>query len=146
MLFFPVGLTRMLSPACSWRRGVKCAISGLLAAALAAVLLWPSPYTRPRGGIELYGDNMSVEIYGPQLPEHIVGGYTTVASDSGVLADTSADEATLYVYALEGAANYHMPTCNYAYASAQRLTVYEAYYLGYTPCKICNPPVYTGLQ
>ncbi len=146
VLFFPVGLTRMFSPACSWHRGVKCGVSGLLAAALAAVLLWPSPYTRPHGGIELYGDNMSVEIYGPQLPENIVGGYTTVANDSGVLADSSADDETLYVYALEGADNYHMPTCDYAYASAQRLTVYEAYYLGYKPCKLCEPPVYTGLQ
>lgn len=149
VLFFPVGFTRMLSPACSWHRGVKCIFTALLAAVFVGVVwVLPSPYSDQRGGIELYGDNMSVEIYGPQIPETIVGANTTTIPDSGVLStseDTSED-STLYVYALEGASNYHLSTCQYAYASAQRLTVYEAYFLGYTPCKVCEPPTYTGLE
>ncbi len=149
VLCFPVGFTRMLSPACSWHRAVKCVFTMLLAAALVCVV-WvaPSPYSAKRGGIELYGDNMSVEIYGPQIPETIVGANTTTIPDSGVLSaeESEQEDTTLYVYATKGAANYHLFTCQYAYASAQCLTVYEAYYLGYTPCKICNPPTYTGLQ
>ena len=149
VLCFPVGFTRMLSPSCSWHRGVKCAFTLLLAAAFVGVVwVLPSPYSNQRGGIELYGDNTSIEIYGPQLPEKIVGANTTTIPDSGVLSvnDGTTESDTLYVYALEGASNYHLSTCQYAYASAQRLTVYEAYFLGYTPCKICEPPEYTGLE
>ena len=52
--------------------------------------------------------------------------------------------STLYVYASEGQERYHLYKCEFAYASAKRLTLYEAYYLGYKPCGICNPPSYTG--
>ena len=34
---------------------------------------------------------------------------------------------------------YHLYDCKFAYASSRRLTVYEAHYLGYTPCGLCNP-------
>ena len=29
-----------------------------------------------------------------------------------------------------------------AFDSSQRLTVYEAYYLGFEPCGRCKPPIY----
>lgn len=112
---------------------------------LTGVLLCPSPYNARRGGIELYGDDPEAEVYGPQLPETIVGGYTAPSIQSVVLPEETEGEGdTLYVYASEGQERYHLYKCKFAYASAKRLTLYEAYYLGYKPCGICNPPSYTG--
>lgn len=144
-LFFPVGFTRMLSSACTWRRGSKCAVGGLALALLVAVLLVPSPYRAVRGGVELYGDDPEVEIYGPTLPESMVSGYTAPVIQSVVLPAEDADAAddTVYVYAAKDQANYHMENCKFAFASAQKLTLYEAYYLGYTPGKCCDAPSYT---
>lgn len=146
VLFFPVGLTRMLSGACSWKPGVKYAVTGLVFAALAAVLIFPSPYPSIQGGIELYGEDPEVEVYGPVIPEAMVGGYTTPVIQSVVLpaVDENAVDDTIYVYAAAEQKNYHMGTCKFAYASAQQLTLYEAYYLGYAPGKCCDAPSYAG--
>lgn len=146
LLFFPMGFTRMVSSACTWKRGVKYAVTGVALAIVAAVLIFPSPYKPVRGGVELYGDDPEVEIYGPTLPETIVGGYTAPVIQSVVLpaVDENAVDDTIYVYAAEEQKNYHMATCKFAYASAQRMTLYEAYYLGYTPGKCCDAPSYTG--
>ena len=46
----------------------------VLMVALAAVLIAPSPYADPQGGIVLCGDEKQAEVYGPKLPETIVGG------------------------------------------------------------------------
>ena len=116
----------------------------LVSAVFVGVLVYPSPYNARRGGIELYGESPEVEIYGPQAPERIVGGYTEPVIQSVVLPEKSAEEETLYVYASEDQKNYHMPTCRFAYASSKRMTLYEAYYLGYTPGKCCDAPAYTG--
>lgn len=147
VLFLPVGLTRMFSAACTWKKGVKYTVAGVVFAALAAVLIVPSPYQPVQGGIELYGEDPEVEVYGPVLPETIVGGYTAPVIQSVVLppVDENAVDDTVYVYASEGQANYHTTTCKFAYASAQKLTLYEAYYLGFTPGKCCDAPPYTGL-
>lgn len=113
--------------------------------ALAAVIIAPSPYAKPQGGIVLYGDDKEVEVYGPKLPENIVGGYTQPTIQSVVLPEKKdGEDETIYVYATASQENYHMPTCAFAYASGSKLTLYEAYYLGYTPGRCCNAPAYTG--
>jgi len=112
---------------------------------LAAVIIAPSPYENPQGGIVLYGDEKEAEVYGPKLPEIIVGGYTQPAIQSVVLPEASEGESdTLYVYASANQKNYHLGTCQFAYASGSELTLYEAYYLGYTPGRCCDAPAYTG--
>ncbi len=119
----------------------------LAATALVAVLVCPSPYPGKRGGIELHGDDPTAEIYGPELPQTVVGGYTVPVVQSVVLSDvddSAENDPESYVYASSDQKRYHSYTCKYAYASSQKLTLYEAYYLGYEPCGVCNPPVYTG--
>lgn len=117
---------------------------GLVALAFLAVLACPAPKSRQYGGIELIGEDPEVEVYGPQLPETIVGGYTKPSIESVVLPEeTDTPVNDTIVYATEDQKNYHLSTCKFAYASAKRLTVYEAYYLGYTPGKCCGAPSYT---
>ena len=117
---------------------------GVIMVALAAVIIAPSPYQDIQGGIVLCGDEKQAEIYGPKLPETIIGGYTQPTIQSVVLPAESAEDETLYVYASASQKNYHMGTCRFAYASGSQLTLYEAYYLGYTPGKCCDAPAYTG--
>lgn len=113
--------------------------------ALAAVLIVPSPYEKPQGGVVLCGDDRSAEVYGPELPETIIGGYTQPTIQSVVLPEeVEGENETVYVYASENQKNYHLPTCQFAYASGSKLTLYEAYFLGYTPGKCCDAPAYTG--
>ena len=103
--------------------------------------LIPSADSRVSGGIELVGRERDVEVYGPALPTAMVTGYTATSTDS-VFSAAEEDE-TEYVYAAKEAKCYHRSTCKFAYASSQKLTPYEAYYLGYKPCGRCNPPTYT---
>ena len=117
---------------------------GVLMVALAAVILAPSPYQDIQGGIVLCGDEKQAEIYGPKLPETIVGGYTQPTIQSVVLPAETEEDDTLYVYASANQKNYHRGTCRFAYASGSQLSLYEAYYLGYTPGKCCDAPAYTG--
>lgn len=131
----------------SRRRGGSRRILVFLAlatAALVGVLVYPSPYNARRGGIELYGESPEVEVYGPEAPANIVGGYTEPVIQSVVLPEQSEAEEALYVYASEEQKNYHLSTCRYAYASSKKMTLYEAYYLGYTPGKCCDAPAYSG--
>ncbi|MBP3410894.1 MAG: hypothetical protein J6J78_04145 [Clostridia bacterium] len=117
---------------------------GVIMVALAAVIIAPSPYEKPEGGIVLYGDDKKAEVYGPKLPETIIGGYTQPTIQSVVLPAESEEDETIYVYATANQQNYHMPTCQFAYASGSKLTLYEAYFLGYTPGRCCDAPAYTG--
>lgn len=117
---------------------------GVIMVALAAVIIAPSPYEKPEGGIVLYGDDKKAEVYGPKLPETIIGGYTQPTIQSVVLPAESEEDETIYVYATANQKNYHMPTCQFAYASGSKLTLYEAYFLGYTPGRCCDAPAYTG--
>ena len=126
----------------NWRTSTKAALTAAAAAVLtAAVLLLPSADSRVSGGIELVGRERDVEVYGPALPTAMVPGYTASSTDS-VFSAAQEDE-TEYVYAAKEAQCYHRSTCKFAYASSQKLTPYEAYYLGYKPCGRCNPPAYT---
>jgi len=116
----------------------------LVFAALIAVLAAPSPYTPPQGGIFLVGSEPEVAVYGPELPENLVEGYSQPVGASSIVASSETEDNTLYVYAADGASCYHLGTCKFAFASAQRLTILEAHFLGYTPCGLCEPPPYTG--
>ena len=141
LLFFPVGISRMWKARCRWPKAVKYAISGLYTAAAVVMMLSIQPV---RGKVELCGAENAVEIYGPELPESFVEGYTKSAGNSGVMsADVNVEEdSTIYVYAAEDAKCYHTWKCKFAYASSKRITPYEAYFLGFKPCNLCDPPVY----
>ena len=138
---FPVGLSKMWRSRCTWPRGVKIGITAAMAAILAAIFLIPTPRRNVNTGVNLVMGNPEVEVYGPALPVLVVPGYTTEATGS-IIADETASDVH-YVYAADGARCYHEYECKFAFASSQRLTVYEAYYLGFEPCGRCNPPVYT---
>lgn len=145
ILFFPVGISRMWKARCKWPAALKYAVSAAFVAGVAVfVSVTMLPVQPVRGGIELCGSEAEVEIYGPELPEDFVEGYTTVSTDSGVLQTGNAaeEDTTIYVYAAEDAKCYHTWKCKFAYASSKRITPYEAHFLGYKPCNICNPPVY----
>ena len=144
LLCFPYGLSLMWRASCRWHTGVKLAVTGFFAAILIALLAYPMPELRPRSGkVEIVGIQREVEVYGPELPDVLPdqSTYRYNASDS-IVASRDGSEEVEYVYAAPGAYNYHRYECKYAYASSQALTVYEATFLGYTPCKLCRPPVY----
>ena len=117
-------------------------IFGIGAVVLAAVLLVPTPKDGKNSGIELYGEDLEVEIYGPELPQSTVGSYPVPVVESPILEDGAKQEEQItYVYASDDQDCYHLSTCKFAYASGHRFTVYEAQLLGYKPCGKCKPPV-----
>ncbi len=140
----PVGIPMMWQRSCTWRRGVKIAVTGVAAALVLALLILPFPTSNRglAGGVEMVSGENEVEVYGPELPSYIVPGYVSESTDS-IIVDT-VENTVHYVYAADGAKCYHEYECKFAFASSQRLTVYEAYYLGYKPCPRCNPPKYDG--
>lgn len=140
LLVPPVGLTLMWRRGCRWPMALKAGISVFMAAALVAVFLLPSPKTEINGGVELVANKPEVEVYGPDLPNFIVPGYTNDQTESIIVPGVEND--VHYVYAADGAECYHEYKCKFAFASSQRLTVYEAYYLGFKPCNRCKPPIY----
>ncbi len=138
---FPVGLSRMWRKACTWPKGVKVGITAAMAAVLVAIFVIPTPTAdRYTTGIQMVTDKPEVEVYGPALPTLIVQGYTRENTGSIIVDQVASD--VHYVYAADGAECYHEYECKFAFASSQRLTVYEAYHLGFKPCGRCNPPVY----
>lgn len=140
VLFPPLGI--WLTWRSTWSGMVKCCMTGAaVAVLLVAVALLPSAGGTPDGGIKLVGADPAVDVYGPELPTAMVTGYTA-ASTGSVLASVEDDDVE-YVYAASGAECYHTYECKFAYASSLKLTLYEAYYLGYKPCGRCNPPAYT---
>ena len=141
MLFPPLGI--ILVWRTNWSNAVKYCLTGAAVVVLAVgVALMPSPNNRVSGGVELIGREQDVEVYGPSLPTAMVTGYT-VQSTASIFAEEPEDD-THYVYATKNGRCYHEYECKFAYASSQKLTVYEAHYLGYTPCGRCNPPPYGG--
>lgn len=147
MLFPPVGLTLMWRRSCTWPKAVKGAVTLVMAAALIAVFAIPAPKIDSSvAGVSMVSSRPEVEVYGPELPSFIVPGYTNEQNDSILVTAEKSD--VHYVYAADGAKCYHEYRCKFAFASSQRLTVYEAYYLGFRPCGRCKPPIYdpgTGL-
>jgi hypothetical protein len=100
---------------------------GVIMVALTAVLIAPSPYQDIQGGIVLCGDEKQAEVYGPKLPETIVGGYTQPTIQSVVLPAETEEDDTLYVYASANQKNYHLGTCRFAYASGSQLILSGLY-------------------
>ena len=143
--FPPVGLVRMWRSGCTWRRGVKIGITAAMAAILVAIFVIPTPDTaKYETGVQMVAGKPEVEVYGPALPALIVPGYTKDSTGSIIVDEVASD--VHYVYAADGAECYHEYECKFAFASSQRLTVYEAYHLGFRPCGRCNPPVYVPGQ
>lgn len=140
VLFPPLGIFFVWRT--SWSGIVKTCMTGVAVAVLVvAVSMLPSADNRVNGGIEMVGRNAEIEVYGPELPTAMVTGYTIPVSNDTVLSPVEESDVT-YVYAASGARCYHDYKCKFAYASSQKLTVYEAHFLGYTPCGRCNPPAY----
>ena len=144
VLCYPVGLTRMWRARCNWKLGTKYAVSSVALIVLAAVLLAPAPRNVHKGGIELYGDDPKAEVYGPILPENFVVTASSGAGQSVIVRNEEQVDDTVYVYASKSGKGYHLKSCEHYYEGGLVLTPYEAYYLGYVPCSICNPPVYSG--
>ena len=140
LLVPPVGLSRMWRRSCTWHPAVKACISVAMAAVLVAVLIAPTATPPKGGGVQLVTNRPEVEVYGPDLPSFIVPGYTNEQTDSIIVPAVEND--VHYVYAADGAKCYHEYKCKFAYASSQRLPVFEAYYLGFAPCNRCKPPIY----
>lgn len=140
LLVPPVGLSRMWRRSCNWHPAVKACISVAMAAVLVAVLIAPTRKPTTGGGVQLVTNRPEVEVYGPDLPSFIVPGYTSEQTNSIIVPAVEND--VHYVYAADGAKCYHEYKCKFAYASSQRLTVFEAYYLGFAPCNRCKPPLY----
>ena len=140
ILLPPVGVVMLWRT--RWSGTVKYCLTGAVVAVLAiAVALLPSAENKVVGGIEMVGTDRDVEVYGPGLPTAMVTGYTiSLATDSIFAEEVETD--THYVYAAKTGSCYHEYECKFAYASSQKLTVYEAHYLGYEPCGRCNPPEY----
>lgn len=144
VLLPPLGI--VLTWRSRWSGMVKYCMTGLAVGVMVlAVALLPSADNRVSGGVEMVGRNADVKIYGPELPTAMVTGYTVYGAES-VLAPAETSTATLYYAAADGKC-YHEYECKFAYASSQKLTLYEAYCLGYKPCGLCQPPEYvTGAQ
>ena len=140
----PVGIPLMWQRSCTWKKGVKLGVTAAALALVAALVLIPLPTSNrdAAGGVRMVPMEDEVEVYGPDLPSYIVPGYVDKGTES-IIVDTQ-DSEVHYVYAADGAKCYHEYECKFAFASSQRLTVYEAYYLGFTPCGRCNPPKYDG--
>lgn len=142
---FPVGLSKLWRAKCTWPLGVKIGITAAMAAVLVAIFVIPTPTADTfTTGIQMVSDRPEVEVYGPALPNLIVQGYTRENTGSIIVDEVKND--VHYVYAADDADCYHEYECKFAFASSQRLTVYEAYHLGFKPCGRCNPPVYVPGQ
>ena len=145
LMCFPYGLYLMWRRDCRWNVLLKAGVTGLIALAALFVVFFPSPERAEGTKVVLVGPKPEAEVFGPALPaSYDPANYYVATQDDTVLAKDVADD-TVYVYASasEGSTYYHISTCKYAYASGRRMTLYEAYMLGYrTPCQLCNPPVY----
>lgn len=137
ILCFPVGLTKMWKRGCTWKNGVKYAVSALPALALVFILIFPFGAQSARGGVNLVGNEKIAEVYGPELPENMVQGYSRPADTSVLAADSGEEDTTIYVYATDKQTHYHLGNCKFAYASGRRMTIYEAEFRGLTPCPTC---------
>lgn len=126
-----------------WTKTQKTGLSALAAVcfvAISVLLFWPSD--AQDGGIEYVVRKPEVEVYGPEFPVANVSSYIAPVSQS-VLADDE-DETATYVYATPTGECYHLYGCKYAYESAQKMTLYEAYFRKYQICPTCNPPAYVA--
>jgi hypothetical protein len=72
----------------------------------------------------------------PIVPRIYASGVDSV-KDSKVTKSASE----IYVYIKEGGKRYHKKNCSVVPTGKTRVTLQEAVDRGYTPCKVCNPPV-----
>lgn len=145
VLCFPFGLYLMWRKSCRWHTAVKCAVSLLIAGVLCTIVLLPSPSQSNRTEVRLVGAEPSAKIYGPSVPvDYDLSSYPVDNSGVDILATVEPDPRTyVYASATKGSSYYHTEQCKYAFASSKRMTLYEAYILGYTtPCALCKPPRY----
>jgi hypothetical protein len=145
LLCFPYGLYLMWRKGCGWSRFLKISITALFALAAAAIFFMPAPERASGTRVVLVGAEPVAEVFGPALPEgYDAAAYYVHEEDEPLLAgEVAVDTVYVYASASEESTYYHTSICKFAYASSRRMTLYEAYMLGYdTPCQLCNPPVY----
>ena len=145
LLCFPYGLMLMWRRSCRWHPAVKSLISAAFALAVLAIVIFPSPDQQRSTRINLVGTEPNAKVFGPEMPEgYSIDDYIVAEGGQDLIVPEVVDD-TVYVYvsASEGSTYYHDRMCEYAYASSPKVSLYEAYSLGYrTPCGICNPPIY----
>lgn len=147
LICFPYGLFLMWRKRCRWHPVIKGLVTAAAVCAAAAIVMAPAPTQTMGTKITLVGDKPKAEIFGPEAPVgYDPAAYIPLDEQTNLFAEKAEDDA-IYVYAsaTEGSTYYHTYTCEFAYASSKRMTLYEAYMLGYiTPCGKCSPPVYDG--
>lgn len=140
-----LGVTFMWNRRVRWPSFVKWGITALVcAASVVAIVLMPMPSNARDGGVKY--ESSRVDVYGPRRPDSIDTEYiyTSTELDKSVISTAMSDleNNTIYVYVSDNQSFYHAYTCRYAYDSGNRITLYEAYMLGYPPCPLCEPPEY----
>ena len=145
LLCFPYGLYLMWRRNCRWHPALKGLITAGFAALAIGILAMPSPGQTTSTSVKMVKAENKVQVFGPEMPAgYDASAYLVPEGGENLIAPEEEETAT-YVYcsASKGSTYYHTSKCKYAYASAPRVTLYEAYLLGYTtPCGICNPPLY----
>ena len=145
LLCFPYGLYLMCRRNCRWHPALKGLITAGFAALAIGILAMPSPGQTTSTSVKMVKAENKVQVFGPEMPAgYDASAYLVPEGGENLIAPEEEETAT-YVYcsASKGSTYYHTSKCKYAYASAPRVTLYEAYLLGYTtPCGICNPPLY----
>ena len=145
LLCFPYGLLLMWRKNCRWHPAIKYAVTAAFGCAIAAIIIIPSPERQTGTSIQLVGTEPNAQIFGPEMPEGYDMSEYVVAEGGLDLIAPEVEDNAVYVYlsATAGSTYYHDSQCQYAYASSPKVTLYEAYILGYTtPCGLCNPPLY----
>lgn len=145
LICFPYGLALMWRRNCRWHVAVKSLVTAAFAIAVLAIVIAPAPEQQQGTHIKLVGVEPNAQVFGPELPEgYSVSDYIVAEGGLDLLVPAIVDNSVyVYVSGTEGSTYYHDSMCQYAYASSPRVTLYEAYVLGYrTPCGICNPPIY----
>lgn len=139
VIFPPVGI--YLVWRARWSVTARYCLTGMAVVCMVLMVAFlPSADSRVNGGIEMVGRERIAEIYGPDLPTAMVTGYVAPPAESIFVKDDV--EGTVYVFATADGHFYHLEQCQYAYASAQKLTPYQAFYMGYLPCELCGAPAY----
>lgn len=123
-----------------WSSKARCCLSGLAVISMVMIVALIPSVSGPAGGIEYVKIKPEVEIYGPDLPTATVTGYIAPVEQS-VFVQVDEEDIT-YVYAITEGTYYHLGDCKYAYASAQKMTPYQAHFMGYQPCPQCGAPEY----
>ena len=130
---------------CRWHRALKTAVTAVVGCIVLGILFAPVPERAEGTRTNLIGTEPNAQLYGPEMPAgYDMSEYAVAEGGINLIAPEYVD-TTVYVYvsAEEGSTYYHTKMCKYAYATSPKVSLYEAYTLGYvSPCGICNPPLY----